>query len=89
MVQIPASKILNAVEGASIERYYDDGIVAIIVTHDLLMAMPESPPPCVTVSKDNIVTVKSGDISVARIAAETSADAGDIATTLTELLTVA
>ena len=89
MVQIPGSRILNAVECTSLERYHDDGIVAIVIAHDLLMAMPESPPPCVMVSTDNIVTVKSGHISVAQIEAESSADAGDIATALTELLTVA
>ena len=89
MVEIPASRILNAVEGTEIESIHDGGIVAIMIAHDLLMAMPESPPPCVTVSTDNIVMVKSGNISVAKIEAESSADAGDIATALTELLTMA
>ena len=86
MVKIPASKILDAVEDADIESIRDDGILAIVIDRELMMAMPALPPPRVSKSPDNVVIVHSGSVFVARIEAGSAEDAEDIAATLDDLL---
>lgn len=72
MIEIPAAKILNAVEGQGVEVDRDDGVIVVFLDRVAILKISESPSPEVTISPDHSISILSGDIPVAIVRCQTS-----------------
>lgn len=88
MIDIPAQTILNAIECGGLEEISYDGSTVVLLDLQPIFTIPQLPVPQISNSPGNCVTIRSGGIPVARIAAQSSEDAERIADWLADLLAV-
>ena len=86
MIDIPARKLLNAIEGGDIESQVDDGFFTLFIDLKPQFTIPAEPILEIHVSFNHRITVSSGTEVIAEVAADSAEDAELIADWIGDLL---